>query len=223
VSQRDRAVALLLLALLNAFGFIDRVVVALVAEKIKAEYLVTDLEIGLLGGTAFAVVNTLASVPIARLAERCRRSSVTACFLLIGSVFTALCAATAGFGQLLACRLGMAGGSAATEAPPHSMISDMYPPERRASAISLFMLGVPVAALLGSFFGGAIAEYYGWRDTFLVFGLAGGIIALLCFAFLKEPERATQPEGDRKRPGTLAVFRTLFGSATLRFVVAGIA
>ena len=138
MTQRDRAVALLLLASLNAFGFIDRVVVALVAEKIKAEFLVSDFQIGLLGGTAFAVVNALASVPVARMAENYRRSTISAAFLLIGSAFTAFMALTVNFTQLLAARLGMAVGSAATEAPPHSMISDMYPPEKRASAISIW-------------------------------------------------------------------------------------
>jgi predicted MFS family arabinose efflux permease len=122
---------------------------------------------------------------------------------------------------LLAARLGMAVGSAATEAPPHSMISDMYPPEQRASAISLFMLGVPVAAILGSFLGGAIAEHYNWRDTFLFFGVAGGLIALLCFVFLKEPARHTVTEAIA-RPGTWQVVKVLFGSNALVLLLAGV-
>jgi predicted MFS family arabinose efflux permease len=222
MTRRQIAVALFLLAALNAFGFIDRVVVALVAEKVKAEFAISDLEIGLLGGTAFALVNTFAAVPVARLAERFKRSHVTAGFLLIGSLFTALAGVTASFGQLLACRLGMAAGSAATEAPPHSMISDMVPPERRASAISIFMLGVPVAALLGSFAGGWIAQNFGWRQTFLLFGLMGGAIALLCFAFLKEPARQARPEGSVARPGTLHVAGIMLRSKSLRLLVLGV-
>ncbi|MCB5425151.1 MFS transporter [Altererythrobacter sp. CC-YST694] len=224
MTQRDRAVALLLLASLNAFGFIDRVVVALVAEKIKAEFLVSDFQIGLLGGTAFAVVNALASVPVARMAENYRRSTISAGFLLIGSAFTAFMALTVNFTQLLAARLGMAVGSAATEAPPHSMISDMYPPEKRASAISIFMLGVPVASLLGSFLGGAIAENYDWRSTFLFFGVAGGIISLLCFLFLKEPARATVAEesGPTVKPSAWQVFSGMMGSSTIRFLLVGV-
>jgi predicted MFS family arabinose efflux permease len=221
VTRNQRAVALVLLAALNAFGFMDRVVVALVAEKIKAEFQVSDLDIGLLGGTAFALVNTLASVPIARLAERLRRSWVTAGFLLIGSAFTALMSVTVSFTQLLIARLGMAVGSAATEAPPHSMISDMYPPGKRASAISIFMLGVPVASLLGSFLGGAIAEAYSWRDTFLAFGIAGAAISLLCLAFLKEPERHTVEAANR--PSAWHVLKVLLGKSDLRFLLAGVA
>jgi predicted MFS family arabinose efflux permease len=222
VTRRQCALALILLASLNAFGFIDRVVVALIAEKVKAEFLISDLEIGLLGGTAFALVNTLASLPIARLAERFNRARVTTVFLMLGSLFTALAGLSASFGHLLACRLGMAVGSAATEAPPHSMISDMYPPEKRASAISIFMLGVPVAALLGSFAGGAIAESFGWRNTFLFFGLLGGGISLLCFAFLKEPARSIPEEASGARKSAFQIARMLLGSTTLRFMVGGV-
>lgn len=221
MTRNQRAIALLLLASLNAFGFIDRVVIALVTEKIKAEFRVSDLDIGLLGGTGFAVINALAAVPIARLAERNKRSYVTAGFLLIGSAFTALMGLCANFTQLLAARLGMAVGSAATEAPPHSMISDMYPPEKRASAISLFMLGVPVASILGSFLGGTIAQYYNWRDTFLFFGVMGGAIALLCFVFLKEPARHTVAEA-AGRPGAWQVVKILFGSKVLVLLLAGV-
>jgi predicted MFS family arabinose efflux permease len=221
VTRRQIAVALLLLASLNAFGFIDRVVVALVTQQLKAEFSLTDLHIGLLGGTAFAVVNALAAIPVAWLAERFKRSHVTAAFLLAGSLFTMLAGMTTSVFQLLACRLGMATGSAATEAPPHSMISDMVPPERRASAISIFMLGVPVAALLGSFAGGAIAQSFGWRQTFLVFGLLGGAISLLCFAFLKEPERKSVSREGAPRPGTLHVIGIMLRSRAIIFIILG--
>lgn len=222
MTRNERAIALILLASLNALGFMDRVVIALVTEKIKAEFSVSDLDIGLLGGTGFAVINALAAVPIARMAERFKRSNVTAAFLLIGSGFTALMGVCANFTQLLGARLGMAVGSAATEAPPHSMISDMYPPEKRASAISLFMLGIPVASIVGSFVGGTIAEDYNWRATFLFFGLLGAVISLLCFVFLKEPARQTVAGGDAPKAGTGHVIKVLFGSKTLVCLLAGV-
>jgi predicted MFS family arabinose efflux permease len=115
----------------------------------------------------------------------------------------------------------MATGSAATEAPPHSMISDMVPPEKRASAISLFMLGVPVAAILGSFAGGAIAQNYGWRATFLVFGALGVLVSLLCFAFLKEPERKSAGSTGTTKPGTLYVIGVMARSKTIIFITLG--
>jgi len=223
MTRSQVALSLVVLAAVNAFGFMDRVMIALVAEKIKAEFLVSDFQIGLLGGTAFALVNALASVPIARMAERWKRTHVTAGFLLLASAFTALAGATASFVQLVACRLGMAAGNAATEAPPHSIISDMVPPDRRASAISVFMLGVPIASLLGSFGGGAIAESFGWRNTFVVFGVAGGVIGLMCLLVLGEPARRTASAGAGVgRPGTGAVLRILAGSPTVRFLLLGI-
>ena len=222
MTRSQRATALFLLASINAFGFIDRVMIALVAEKIKAEFLVSDFEIGLLGGTAFAVVNALASVPIARMAERFSRAYVTAGFLLMASGFTALAGATFSYFQLFICRLGMAAGNAATEAPPHSMISDMYPKEKRASAISIFMLGVPIAALFGSFLGGAIAESFGWRNTFVFFGIGGAVISLLCFVFLKEPERGASDSDTAEKLPTMQVVRILLSSSSLRFLVIGV-
>lgn len=224
MTRRQLTVALILLASINAFGFLDRVMIALIAEKIKAEFLLSDLQIGLLGGTAFAVVNAFASVPIARLAERYNRARVTASFLMLASVFTALAGATVSFFQLFLCRCGMAAGNAATEAPPHSMISDMVPPEKRASALSLYMLGVPVAALVGSFAGGAIAEHFGWRDTFMFFGVMGGLIALLCFFCLHEPKRSVPPAtAGSGKLGTWQVVRLLLGNKSIRYVLAGLA
>lgn len=223
MTRKQLTIALILLASINAFGFLDRVMIALIAEKIKAEFLLSDLQIGLLGGTAFAVVNAFASIPIARMAERYNRARVTAGFLMLASVFTALAGATVSFFQLFLCRCGMAAGNAATEAPPHSMISDMVPPEKRASALSLYMLGVPVAALFGSFAGGAIAEHFGWRNTFVFFGVMGGLIALLCYFCLHEPERrVTATAGGTGKLSTWEVVRLLLGNKSLRYVMFGL-
>jgi len=217
VTRRHHTTALILLALLNAVGFMDRVVVAVVAQPVKAEFALSDMSVGLLGGTAFALMNTLISLPVARAAEKWSRARLTSVFALLGSLFTLLAGFSTGFGQLLVCRLGMATGSAATEAPPHSMISDMFPPDRRASALSLFMLGVPVAALLGSFGGGAIAQAFGWRGTFQAFGALGVIIALACLFWLKEPARgqSSAPAG----PGIVAVLAQLAGLAEMRWLL----
>lgn len=184
-----RRIALFLLTAIYGFGFIDRIVIALVAQQIKADFSLSDFQIGLLGGTAFAVINTFASLPLAWLADRYPRKWVAAGSLMFASAFTMLCGATSSFMQLIAARFGMAGGSAGTEAPPHSMISDMYPPEKRASAISLFMLGVPVAAFLGSSIGGSIAASHGWRATFYVIGGIGLLVSILALLVMREPPR----------------------------------
>jgi len=184
-----RRIALFLLTAIYGFGFIDRIVIALVAQQIKADFGISDFEIGLLGGTAFAVVNTCAALPLAWAADRYPRKWVAAGSLFVASAFTAICGVAGSFMQMLAARLGMAAGSAGTEAPPHSMISDMYPPEKRASALSLFMLGVPIAALVGSSVGGSIAAAHGWRVTFYVIGGIGLAIAIASFFVMREPAR----------------------------------
>lgn len=222
MSPAARRTTLFLLTAIYGFGFIDRIVIALVAEQIKADFGVSDFEIGLLGGTAFAIVNVFVSLPLARLAERYSRKWVSACSLLAGSLFTMACGATVGFGQMVLARFGMAAGSAGTEAPPHSMISDMYPPERRASAISLFMLGVPVAALVGSSAGGAIAAMYGWRGTFYAIGGLGAIIALTSLAIMREPARADHAGGGDDRMRMTTVFSRLILDKCLRHILLGV-
>jgi len=216
-----RRVTLALLATMYGFGFIDRIVIALVAQQIKADFSVSDFEIGLLGGTAFAVINTLAAVPLARLAERYPRKFVAAGSLVVGSAFTALCGMAGSFTQLVVLRLGMAAGSAGTEAPPHSMISDMYPPAKRASAISMFMLGVPIASIIGSTVGGTVAQLYGWRATFLVIGGLGLIVCVATMFVAREPGREAPAE--HAEPGNIpAVFMTLMRRPALRQVLVGV-
>jgi len=221
MSPGARRLTLALLATMYGFGFIDRIVIALVAQQIKADFAISDFDIGLLGGTAFAVVNTFASVPLARLAERAPRKWVAAGSLLVASAFTTLCGATTSFGQLLVLRLGMAGGSAGTEAPPHSMISDMYPPARRASAISMFMLGVPIASLIGSSLGGTIAQLYGWRATFLIIGGLGLAVSLAAMVAAREPERGPA-EGVAHSGSVRGVMGVLLRDPSLRQILIGV-
>ncbi len=217
-----RRLTLFLLTLIFGFGFVDRVMIALVAERLKADFGLSDLQIGLVGGTAFAVVNTLATIPIARLAEHRARTRVVSVALAIGSVCTALCAATTSFVQLLVARLGMAIGAAGSEAPSHSIISDLYPPGRRASALSLFMLGVPIASIVGSFAGGAVAEAYGWRATFLLFGVSGLVVAVLGLVLMQEPARG-EGGGDAAAGSLETVAAALWRHGHFRLILIGTA
>jgi predicted MFS family arabinose efflux permease len=220
-----RRTALIALATIYAFGFIDRVLIALVAEQLKAEFGISDFEVGLLGGTAFAVINALATIPIAFLAGRVSRKWITTAALAVASGFTALCAFAGSFGHLLVLRLGMAGGSAGTEAPAHAMISDMYDAAKRPGALSILMLGIPIASLVGSTLGGSLAEHYGWRTTFAVIGLIGLGVAALAALIVREPPRSaqTQPAADALRAtgGPLNMFATMLGDRCLRHLLIG--
>src|SRR3569833_141488 len=192
-----RKTTLVLLTTIYSFSFIDRVVIALTAEQLKANFRINDFDIGLLAGTAFAVANSLASLPIARLAERYSRKWITTTALLFASMFAAFSSLTGSFSQMLALRMGMAASTAGLESPSHSMVSDMYSRGKRASALSMLMLGIPIASIVGSTMGGALAQLYGWRATFLGVGAAGATVALLSVALVREPERdrATEDAG----------------------------
>lgn len=225
MSPIARRTALIALATIYAFGFIDRVLIALVAQQLKADFAISDFEIGLLGGTAFAVINALATIPIAFLAGRFSRKWITGLALVIASTFTALCATAGSFAHMLLLRLGMAGGSAGTEAPAHAMISDMYEASKRPGALSILMLGIPIASLVGSTLGGSLAEQYGWRTTFAVIGLLGLAVAAVALIVVREPPRA---QADAAAPATLAatggplnMFLTLLGDKCLRHLLIG--
>ncbi|RIV88161.1 MFS transporter [Aurantiacibacter xanthus] len=221
-----RRTTLFLLTVIYGFGFIDRIVIALVAQDIKADFGISDFQIGLLGGTAFAVVNTVAALPLARLAERYPRKWIASVSLLIASVFAGLFGFATSFFHMVLARLGMAAGGAGTEAPPHSMISDMYGPEKRASAMSLFMLGVPVAAFVGSMVGGTVAAAYGWRATFYVIGGMGLLVSFISMMLLREPGRgkidgAAKPDNGTA-PGIQTVFGVMVGDRCMRHILLGV-
>jgi len=221
MSDAARRTALALLATIYAFSFIDKVVIALVAEQLKADFAISDFEVGLLAGTAFAIVNTLAGLPIARLAERFSRKWITAGALIVASAFAALCAATTSFAQMLVLRIGMAAGTAGMESPSHSMISDMYEPARRASALSLLMLGIPIASILGSALGGTVAQFYGWRATFLTVGVLGLAVGLAAILLVREPPRAEVEDG-QEAASIGSVLMILLRDPCLRHLMIGV-
>lgn len=191
-----RGTALALLATIYSFSFIDRVVIALTAEQLKADFAISDLEIGLLAGTAFAIANSLAALPIARFADRHSRKWITAGSLLLASALAALCTLTTTFIQMLVLRMGIAGATSGLESPSQSMVSDMYEPAKRASAMSILMLGIPIAAIFGSAIGGTIAQLYGWRATFLAVGIMGFAVGTVAMLFVREPARADSASGE---------------------------
>jgi len=222
LSPTARRTALFLLATIYAFGFIDRVLIALVAEQLKADFGVSDFEIGLLGGTAFAVINALASIPIAAMAGRYSRKWITTWALAVASAFTALCALSTGFWHLLLLRLGMAGGSAGTEAPAHAMISDMYEAGKRSGALSVLMLGIPIASIVGSTLGGSIAQVYGWRATFVTVGLLGLAVALVAMLVVREPSSSREEVEPQLPANPISVLLVLLRDPTLRHLLIGV-
>ena len=181
--------ALGLLCVVYVVNFVDRQVLSILLQSIKEDLGLSDLQLGLLSGTAFGLFYATLGIPIARLADRSSRKGVIAVCLAIWSAMTALCGTASGFATLLRYRVGVGVGEAGGSPPAHSMISDYFPPERRASALGVFSLGVPLGILVGFLAGGWLDEALGWRKAFIVVGLPGVLLAAVVALTLREPQR----------------------------------
>ena len=174
-SVRRRVLALLLIAYI--FNFLDRQILGILLEPIKADLKFTDSELGVLTGPAFALVYSLVGVPLAVLADRTSRSGVITAALAAWSAFTALCGTAATFWQLFLFRLGVGLGEAGGVAPSYALIADYFPADRRGRALGIFSLGVPIGLGAGAILGSWIASTFNWRTAFIAMGVAGLILA----------------------------------------------
>ena len=179
--------ALLMLLIIYTLNFVDRQIIAILAEPIKKELGLSDTQLGLLGGLAFAFFYTFLGIPIARLAERGNRVKIISIAVVVWSGFTAASGLAHNFTQLLLARIGVGVGEAGCTPPAHSLISDYVAPEKRASALAFYSLGVPVGSAMGFLVGALIAQHYGWRVAFFAVGLPGVLVGILAWFTLKEP------------------------------------
>lgn len=192
-----RYYVLLVLILVYIFNFIDRQILGILASAIKTELGLSDQQLGLMGGMAFALFYTALGIPIALVADRKSRTWIMTGALTIWSGFTALCGFATGFWQLFLCRLGVGVGEAGGVAPAYSLISDYFPPQERARALAAYSFGIPIGMASGVLFGGLIAHQIGWRWAFIICGLAGLLLAPLFKLTVREPVRG----GFDARPG----------------------
>lgn len=170
-------VVLALLLLAYIFNFLDRQILGILLEPIKADLQFTDSELGVLTGPAFALVYSLVGVPLAVVADRTSRSGVITAALVAWSGFTAMCGLATNFWQLFLFRLGVGLGEAGGVAPSYALIADHFPPERRGRALAIFSLGVPIGLGAGAILGSWIASTFDWRVAFIAMGVAGIILA----------------------------------------------
>src|SRR6185295_18195762 len=180
---------LLILLFAYIFNFIDRQIIGVLALPIKAELSLSDKQLGLMGGIAFALFYSGLAIPIAWLADRRSRVRIIAGSVALWSLFTAACGLSQNFWHLFLARMGVGIGEAGGVAPSYALISDFYPKARRGRALAFFSLGIPIGSALGVFFGGWIASHLDWRSAFLIVGLAGLPAALLVKLFVPEPPR----------------------------------
>ncbi len=184
------SIVLVFLLLAYILNFLDRQILGILLEPIKADLHFTDSELGVLTGPAFALVYSLVGIPLALLADRTSRSGVITAALAGWSAFTALCGTAAGFWQLFLFRLGVGLGEAGGVAPSYALIADYFPPARRARALAIFSLGVPIGLGTGAILGSWIAHNFNWRTAFLAMGIAGLILAPVFKLVVRDPPRA---------------------------------
>jgi MFS family permease len=179
----------LLLTLAYTLNSADRTLVAIIGQPLKVDLNLTDAQLGVLIGTAFATLYAFSGLPIARLAERFNRVFIISTALVVWSALTALCGAAANFTQLLMLRVAVGVGEAGCTPPAHSLISDYFAPSRRSTALSIYSCGISFGYMLSAVVGGYAASHYGWRTACLLVGLPGIGVALLLRWLIKEPPR----------------------------------
>jgi len=188
-SDRTARYVLAVLLVTYTFNYLDRYLLTILLEPVKRDLQVSDTVMGFLIGPAFALFYTAAGIPIARLADRTSRRSVIAAGFALWSAFTMLSGFARSWLQLAVARVMVGVGEAAGAAPAHSLISDTFPPERRAGALAVFQMGVYLGQILGLVVGGFLVAPIGWRWTFVVVGLPGVLLAVLLRLTVEEPPR----------------------------------
>ena len=184
-----RYAVVIILAVVYSFNFMDRQLMSILAEPIRKELNLSDTQLGLLTGLAFALFYTVFGVLVAWGADRFKRVWIMTAACAIWSLFTAFCGMATNFTQLALSRIVVGVGEAGGSPPSYSLISDYFPPRERGVGLAIYSLGVPIGSMIGAAVGGVIAAQYGWRTAFIAVGLPGLIAALVILLFIREPRR----------------------------------
>lgn len=222
VSPAYSRYVLALLFCVAVLNMLDRQILGMLVVPIKAEFGVSDTLMGLLTGPSFALFYALAGIPIARWADRGVRRSIIALGLLVWSGLTLLSGLVTSFGQLVVARLGVGVGEAAGTPPSHALITDYFPPDRRASALAVFTIGASSGVALAHLVGGWVSELYGWRMVFIVAGVPGLLLAAALRFSVREPPRGRFEGGAQRLPdeGWWRAVRVLLRMPSFRHLVA---
>ena len=210
--------ALWVLFAINAMNFFDRQILGAVGEPIRKEWGLSDSTLGALG-TAFTLLYAFVGLPLGRLADRTGRKWILSAGVFVWSLTTVASGFARNFWQLFMLRLGVGVGEASCAPAATSLIGDLFPANRRARALSIFMLGLPVGIALSFAVSGTIARSYGWRSAFYVAGIPGLLCALGAL-FIREPQRGASEAhkiGGRKREGS--PYRLVLSTPTMRWLI----
>jgi predicted MFS family arabinose efflux permease len=225
IDDATRRYVLGVLVVVYTFNFIDRQILSILLEPIKHDLGLSDTQLGVLGGFAFALFYATLGMPIARIADRSNRRNLVAISLAVWSAMTAFAGVALNFWQLLIARIGVGVGEAGCSPASHSIISDYYPARRRATALGIYALGIPFGTLFGLVAGGWINDFFGWRVAFFVVGLPGLLLALLVRYTIREPPRglAEGRVASDDQPGMTETTRFLMTKRSFRHFAFGAA
>ena len=210
-SLAARRYAMVVLAIVYMFNFVDRQILAILLPAIRDQFQVSDTYLGFLSGTAFAIFYVTLGIPIAQYADRCNRRNLIAGAVALWSAMTALSGMAANIWHLTFARIGVGIGEAGCSPPAHSLIADYYPPEKRSTAMGFYTLGISAGIMLAYLAGGWVAQNIGWREAFFMVGLPGLLLALIVRFTLQEPRRGASEERKDSgvQPDLLEVVRFL--------------
>ncbi|BFM15648.1 MFS transporter [Maricurvus nonylphenolicus] len=216
------------LTFVYVLSFVDRQILNILGEYIIQDLQLSDGQFGALSGIAFAAIYVIAGIPVARLADIGVRRNVVAISLAVWSVMTALCGAAQNFWQLFLARAGVGIGESGGSPPSHSMISDIFPANQRATALSIYSLGVYGGVLIGYLAGGYLGAMFSWRVAFVVVGLPGVLIAIFLRLAVKEPPRGfsenqQKPHKDTSVPPFKKVLALLWSRSSFKHLALGCA
>lgn len=212
---------LFIMFLISLLNYLDRQVLSIVQEDVKADLLLTDSQLGRLV-LVFGLAHALFAIPIGRVADRRPRKNILATCLAVWSGFTAFCGMVSSYTLLLIGRMGVGLGEAGVTPTSYSLVSDKFPLSKRATAIAFLGLGIPIGSMLSLIIGGVLTESIGWRMTFVVFGVPGFLVALLFLLTVKAPNRGGADKIKKtKQSGLGETFRYLFTSRSYVLVFLG--
>ena len=218
VSKNSVWYAMIVLFAINTLNFFDRQILGAIGEPIRKEFSLDDASLGLLG-TAFTLLYAFVGLPLGRLADKVGRKSILSAGVFAWSVFTAASGFAQNFWHIFVLRLGVGVGEASCAPAATSLIGDLFPPNWRSKALSIFMLGLPVGVALSFAVSGTIAKQYGWRAAFLVAGIPG-VVCAIAVLFVREPERGSSEIhkiGSRTRTGS--TYWNILKSPTMIWII----
>jgi predicted MFS family arabinose efflux permease len=220
ITPAARRYAMVVLAIVYMFNFIDRQILAILLPAIRDEFQVGDTILGLLAGTAFALFYVILGIPIAQLADRFNRRNLIAIAVAVWSGMTVLSGWASNVVYLALARVGVGIGEAGCSPPAHAMIADYYPPERRSSAMGFYTLGISAGIMLAYLAGGWVAQNIGWREAFFIVGAPGLLLALIVRFTVPEPARGAseQRTDSGKQPSLIFVTRFLLARRSFLYM-----